>query len=190
MELGGVECPDLLALTTIGTIVLPSEGHAGAAAGDRSAVGDATHSVRRSGAKYAANICASARADDRRRTGAGRPCGRRAAWWNRRMMGHGLAPAVQHGGDANAGAEVLRVSGDRGQGLGRGLEQEIVNDSFVLIGDVADRRRQCEHHVIVRHLQQVGLAFGLSTFLIVAREGSFTKAAAKLGVSQSALTPA
>jgi hypothetical protein len=37
-ELAGGECHDLLAI--IGTIVLPSKGHAGAVAGDQPAVGD------------------------------------------------------------------------------------------------------------------------------------------------------
>ena len=35
---------------------------------------------------------------------------------------------MQHGGDADAGAEMLGIGGDRGQGLGGGLEQEIVDD--------------------------------------------------------------
>ena len=33
-ELGGGERHDLLAITTFGTIILPSKGHAGAVAGD------------------------------------------------------------------------------------------------------------------------------------------------------------
>src|SRR6202035_2783317 len=39
-ELGGSECHDLLALATFGPIVLPSEGDAGAVAGNQSAIGD------------------------------------------------------------------------------------------------------------------------------------------------------
>ena len=39
-ELGGSERHDLLALATFGAIVLPSEGDAGAVAGDQPAVGD------------------------------------------------------------------------------------------------------------------------------------------------------
>ena len=39
-ELAGGECHDLLALVTIGAIVLPSEGDTGAVAGDQPAVGD------------------------------------------------------------------------------------------------------------------------------------------------------
>src|SRR6202165_1230869 len=73
-------------------------------------------------------------------------------------MGHGRAPAVQHRGDADAGAEVPGVGGDRGQGLGGGLEQEIVDDRLVVIGDAGDRRRQREHDMIVRHRQQIDLA--------------------------------
>ena len=65
---------------------------------------------------------------------------------------------MENRGDADAGAEVLWVGRDRGQGLGRGLEQEIVDDGLVLVGDVGNGRRQREHHVIVWHRQQIGLA--------------------------------
>ena len=75
-------------------------------------------------------------------------------------MGHGRAPGVQHGSDADARAEVFWVGGDRGQRLGRGLEQDVVDDGLVLVGDSTDRRRQGEHHVIVRHGQQLGFALG------------------------------
>jgi hypothetical protein len=61
-------------------------------------------------------------------------------------------------GDADAGAEVLGVGRDGDQSLGRSLEQQIINDSLVLVGDVGDGRRQCEHDMIIRHRQQVGLA--------------------------------
>ena len=43
------------------------------------------------------------------------------------MMRHGRAPGVQHGGDADPGAEVLGIGGDRERGLGRRLEQEVVD---------------------------------------------------------------
>jgi hypothetical protein len=45
---------------------------------------------------------------------------------------------VQPRGDADAGAEMPGVGGDRDQGLGRGLEQQIVDDGLVLVGDVGD----------------------------------------------------
>jgi len=61
-------------------------------------------------------------------------------------------------GDADAGTEVSWIGRDGDQSLGRSLEQQIINDSLVLVGDVGDGRRQCEHDVIIRHRQQVGLA--------------------------------
>jgi hypothetical protein len=77
---------------------------------------------------------------------------------NVRVMGHGRAPAVQHGGDADAGAEVFWVCRDGGQGLGRCFEQQIVDDGLVLVGNIGDGRRQGEHHMIIRHRQQIGFA--------------------------------
>ena len=77
-----------------------------------------------------------------------------------RMMGHGRAPGMEHRGDADAGAEMLGVGRDGGQGLGRGLEQQVVDDGLVLVGDVGDGRRQREHDMKVRHRQQLGLARG------------------------------
>ena len=67
---------------------------------------------------------------------------------------------MQHGGDADAGAEVLGIGGDREQRLGRDLEQQIIDHRLVLVGDVRNGSRQGEHHVIVRHWQQLGLARG------------------------------
>ena len=67
---------------------------------------------------------------------------------------------MEHRGDADAGAEVLGIGRNGGHGLGRDCEQDVVDHRLVLIGDVADRRRQREHQVIIRHRQQVGLPFG------------------------------
>jgi hypothetical protein len=77
-----------------------------------------------------------------------------------RVMGYGRAPGVQHGGDADPGAEVLRVCGDRQHRLCRELEQQVVEDGLVLVGDVGDPSRQREHDVIIRHRQQLGFAIG------------------------------
>src|ERR1019366_2109115 len=77
-----------------------------------------------------------------------------------RMMGERRTPAMENRGDADAGAEVLGVGRDRGQGLGRGLEQQIVDDGLVLVGNVGDGCRQREDEVIVWHRQQIGLARG------------------------------
>ena len=74
------------------------------------------------------------------------------------MMIEVLAPGVQHGGDADVGAEVLGIGRDGGQRLGRGREQQAVDLGLVLVGDGADRGRQREHHVEVGNRQQLGLA--------------------------------
>jgi hypothetical protein len=55
---------------------------------------------------------------------------------------------------------VLGVGGDRDQRLGRGFEQDAVDHGLVLVGNIGDRRRQCEHHVIIGHGQQFALAVG------------------------------
>jgi hypothetical protein len=96
---------------------------------------------------------------------AGDPTGavqRKAAAWNddvdMRMMGQRRAPGVQHGGEADARAEMLGVGGDRGQRLGRRPEQEVVDGGLVLEADRADRGRQGEDDVIVRDRQQFRLA--------------------------------
>ena len=76
------------------------------------------------------------------------------------MVGHRRAPGVQHGGDADAGAEMLGIGRDGEHGLGRGLEQQVVDHGLVLVGDIGDRRRQREHDVEVADRQQLGLALG------------------------------
>jgi hypothetical protein len=61
------------------------------------------------------------------------------------MVGECRAPGMENRGDADAGSKVLGVGRDGGQGLGRRLEQDVVDLRLVLAGDVADRRRQGEH---------------------------------------------
>ena len=53
-----------------------------------------------------------------------------------RVVGHGRAPGVEHGGDADAGAEVLRIGRDRQHRLRGGPEQEVVDHRLVV-------RRRC-----------------------------------------------
>ncbi len=77
-----------------------------------------------------------------------------------RMMGHRRAPGVEHGGDADAGAEMLRVGGDGQHRLRRRPEQQIVDHRLVLEGDVGDLGGQREDDVEVADRQQVGLALG------------------------------
>ena len=55
------------------------------------------------------------------------------------MMVQVLAPGVQHGDQADLGAEMLGIGGDDAQRLGRRLEQDAVDDRLVLEGDGGDR---------------------------------------------------
>ena len=55
---------------------------------------------------------------------------------------------------------MLRIGGDRGQRLGGGPEQEVVDGGLVLEGDGGDRGRQREDDVIVGNRQQLRLAVG------------------------------
>ena len=71
-----------------------------------------------------------------------------------------LTPSMQHGDEADLGAEMLRVGGDRTKRLRRRPEKDGVDRLLVLEGDLGHRRRQCEHDVEVRHRQQFGLARG------------------------------
>src|SRR5678816_583435 len=52
---------------------------------------------------------------------------------------------------------MFRVGGDGEQGLGSNLEQQAIDHGLVLVGDVGDRRRQREHHVVILYRQQIGL---------------------------------
>ena len=74
-----------------------------------------------------------------------------------RMMVQGLAPGMEHGDEADLGAEMLRVGGDPAQRLGGGSEQDGVDRLLVLEGDLGHRCGQREHDVEVRRRQQLGL---------------------------------
>src|SRR6266853_1934882 len=76
------------------------------------------------------------------------------------MVGHRRAPGVEHGGEADAGAEVPGIGGDGEQRLGRAAEQQVVDYRLVLIGDRGDLGRQGEDKVEVADRQQIGLARG------------------------------
>ena len=77
-----------------------------------------------------------------------------------RVMQQGLAPGVQHGDNAELGAEMAGVGGDDAQCLGRRPEQNGVDQRLVLEGDLGDRGRQGEDDVEIRRRQQLGLAGG------------------------------
>src|SRR5271155_2892564 len=62
--------------------------------------------------------------------------------------------------NAACGYTVIAYNSCRNR-LGARLEQEVVDDGLVLVGDDADLRRQREHDVEVGHLQQLGLVLRL-----------------------------
>ena len=66
-----------------------------------------------------------------------------------RMVGHCRAPAVQHGGDADPGAEMSGIGCDRERGLGRRLEQEIVDHgTAVMTPGVAALGREAVDRIV------------------------------------------
>src|SRR6266571_5520786 len=77
-----------------------------------------------------------------------------------RMMGHRRAPSMEHGGDADAGAEMLWIGSDGEQCLGRRAEQQIVDHRLVLVGDWGDLGRQGEDYMEIADRQQISLARG------------------------------
>src|SRR5215472_7037659 len=81
-----------------------------------------------------------------------------------RVMGHCRAPAVKHGGGADARAEVPGIGGDREQRFGRCAEQQVVDYRLVLVGDWSDLGGQREDHMEIADPQQIGLASGKPIF--------------------------
>jgi len=76
------------------------------------------------------------------------------------VVGERRAPGVQHGGEADARAQMLGIGGDGHQRLGGGPEHQVVDGGLVGEGHRAKRRRQSEDDVIIGNGQQFGLAFG------------------------------
>ena len=66
-----------------------------------------------------------------------------------RVLGERRAPGVEDGENADADAEVFGIGRDGDQGLGRCLEQDVVDRGLVVVGDVGDLRRQRKHDVEV-----------------------------------------
>jgi hypothetical protein len=75
-----------------------------------------------------------------------------------RVMQQILAPGMQNGDEADLGAQVLRIGGDRAQCLGGGVKQDVVDHGLVLVRDRGDLFGQREDHVEVLHGKEVGLA--------------------------------
>ena len=65
-------------------------------------------------------------------------------------------PGVQDRDEADLGTQVLGIGGDRAQGLSRRLEQHVVQQRLVLVGDGLDRLRHGEHDVEILDRQKIG----------------------------------
>src|SRR3954447_15882171 len=76
-----------------------------------------------------------------------------------RMVLQVLAPGMEHSDEADLGAEMARIGGDRAQCFGRRPEQDGIDRGLVLESDFGGRRRQGEDDVEIRHRQQFGLSF-------------------------------
>ena len=70
------------------------------------------------------------------------------------MMGHRGAPGVEHRDEADLDAQAFGIGRNRAHCLRGSLEQEIVDDGLVLVGDGGNPRRQREYDVEVRDVQQ------------------------------------
>ena len=77
-----------------------------------------------------------------------------------RMVSQSRSPGMQHSSEADLRAEVLGVGRDGDQGFGGGFEQQVIDDRFVLVGDVGDRSRQGEDDMEIGHRQQLSSAVG------------------------------
>ena len=75
-----------------------------------------------------------------------------------RMMEQCLAPSVEDGEEAKLRTEMLGIGRDAAQGLGGGVEQDVVDRSFVVMGDGGDLLRQGEDDVEVWHCEELGSA--------------------------------
>ena len=65
---------------------------------------------------------------------------------------------MQHGDEARPGAKMLGIGPDGQHGLRRSVEQQIVDNGLVLVGDIRDCPRQGEDLMEVLHRQQFSLA--------------------------------
>ena len=76
------------------------------------------------------------------------------------MMQQLLSPGMQDGDEADLGAQVFGIGGDGAQGLGAGVEEQIIEQRLILEGDGRDRLGDGKDDVeILNPVQQLGLAF-------------------------------
>ena len=65
---------------------------------------------------------------------------------------------MQQGDEANLRTQVLGGVGDRAQGLGGGVKQDVVDYGFILVRDRSDRLGQRKDHMEVLNGKEVGLS--------------------------------
>ena len=75
-------------------------------------------------------------------------------------MSQGRAPGVEHGDQTQPRAQALGIGGDGPQGLGGGLEQQIIDHGLVVEGDGGDLSWQGEDDMEIGRGQQIGLTLG------------------------------
>src|ERR1700685_1772096 len=74
------------------------------------------------------------------------------------MMEQVLAPSMQHAQEADLGAQMGRVSSDGAESLGRGAEQDIVDEALVLEGEGRDLLRHREDNMEILGVEEFRLA--------------------------------
>jgi hypothetical protein len=72
------------------------------------------------------------------------------------MITKSLAPGVKHRKEADLGAQVLGVSRDGAQGLGRSPEQNVIDDLLVLQGNGGDGLRHGEDDMKILSVEKLG----------------------------------
>src|SRR6476661_4105225 len=75
-----------------------------------------------------------------------------------RMMQQIRSPGVEHGEEADSGAEMLGIGGYGAQGFGSGLEENAIDQFLILIGDGGNRFGHGENDVEVRAIEEFGFA--------------------------------
>ena len=70
-----------------------------------------------------------------------------------------LSPTVEHGKEADLGAEMFGIGSDGGQGLGRGSEQDVVDEIFVLVSNDGDRFGEGEDDMKIRSRENFRFPF-------------------------------
>src|SRR5229473_2933365 len=76
-----------------------------------------------------------------------------------RMEKQVLPPTVKYSEKADLGAQMLGIGSDGGQGLGRGSEENAVEEIFVLVSDGSDRFGNREDDMKIVRRENFGRSF-------------------------------